>query len=68
MSDIWSAGCVLYELLALRPPFQASDMQALFKKILKGSYEKIPRHYSQDLSLILKQMLQVKPENRPNCD
>ena len=48
-SDIWSFGCVVYEMCSLVPPFRADDMNGLFKKVLKGQYPPIPSHYSMDM-------------------
>lgn len=35
-TDIWSAGCILYEIIALHPPFEASNHLALAKRIIQG--------------------------------
>jgi NIMA (never in mitosis gene a)-related kinase len=66
-SDIWSLGCVLYEMITLKPPFRATDMQGLYRKVLKGNYPKIPRSYSEDLALTVRSLLQVSPHMRPTC-
>jgi len=40
-SDVWSMGCILYEMITLNPPFRAKTMEGLYKKVLKGDYPPI---------------------------
>ena len=67
-SDIWSLGCVIYEIAALEPPFTANDMQGLYKKIIKGEYPSMPQIYSESLSRVIRLLLQVNPSSRPTCE
>ena len=66
-SDIWSLGCVLYESIMLKPPFLASSMDGLYKKVCKGEYPKISVQYSAELAYLIKLLLKVSPTDRPSC-
>ncbi|NWR50801.1 NEK3 kinase, partial [Regulus satrapa] len=66
-SDIWSLGCILYELCTLKHPFQANSWKHLILKICKGSYDPLPSHYSYELRYLIKQMFKRNPQNRPSA-
>ena len=66
--DVFSFGCVLYELTALRVPFQAKNIRDLFHKIQFAALPKLPRGYSLDLYRFIKFCLTKEIRNRPTVD
>ena len=37
-SDVWAAGCILYELCALQRPFRGASVSAVVVRVLRGEY------------------------------
>ncbi|XP_053329633.1 serine/threonine-protein kinase Nek1-like [Spea bombifrons] len=67
-SDIWALGCLLYEICALKPAFDATNLISLFYKIVKGEYFPLPECYSPDLHNLVKVILEKCPESRPSAN
>ena len=67
-SDLWSIGCVVYELCELRPPFQGKDLDELYENVCKGKPERINKAYSEDLWKMILMLLQVDVNKRVDCN
>lgn len=66
-SDIWALGCLLYEICALRPPFVATNLLSLLRKITAGEYNQVPDTFSDSISFLICSMLSLDPESRPSA-
>lgn len=64
-SDVWSLGCVLYELCTFKHPFDGSSMDDLLLRIIRGTYTPVPSTYSTELRNLVTQMLKREPRDRP---
>ena len=67
-SDVWSAGCVLYELCTLRHAFDGASMQALMGRIVKGQYKPLPQTLTASLRSLVAAMLQRSVHSRPSVN
>ncbi|XP_073439402.1 serine/threonine-protein kinase Nek3 isoform X2 [Dendrobates tinctorius] len=67
-SDVWSLGCVLYEICSLKHPFQAGSWKNLILKICHGTYSPLPSPYSYELRSLIKQIFRKDPRQRPSAN
>jgi len=44
-------------MVALKPPFLASNINDLYKKVIIGKYKKIPSYYSANLAKVIDSLL-----------
>lgn len=68
-SDIWSLGCILYEMAALHSPFSGENMNLpiLIEKIERCEYPELRDDvYSPELREVVRACLNLNPELRPD--
>ncbi|GAA6056368.1 hypothetical protein JCM3770_005971 [Rhodotorula araucariae] len=66
-SDFWALGCVLFQMLAGRPPFQARTEYLMFQKIVNLEFE-FPLGFPADAKDLVEKLLVVDPKARLGGD
>lgn len=61
-------GCILYELCALKVPFDAPSISGLVQKICRGPIPQVPNSYSAFTRQLCSEMLNRTPGARPDCE
>lgn len=67
-SDVWSLGCILYEMLCLRLPFEGESVQTVFEKIRRGKYYAVNPRYSEETAKLVGELLSIDPTARPSTE
>ncbi|XP_039391208.1 serine/threonine-protein kinase Nek5 [Mauremys reevesii] len=67
-TDIWSLGCVLYELCTLKHPFEGNSLHQLVLKICRGHFIPVSPKYSYDLRILISQLFKISPRDRPSIN
>jgi NIMA (never in mitosis gene a)-related kinase len=65
-SDIWSLGCLLYEMIAMKVPFAGSNLPALIRQITSAAPPNLKGNYSSDLKNLAFDLLNKRPQARPS--
>ena len=66
--DVWSVGCIIYEMCTLRPPFRGTSLTELYRNIKNGYYTPISNYYSKDMKDLISMMLVVDSHKRASVD
>ena len=67
-SDIWSLGCLFYEMTSFNLPFIGHSMKEIYDKIEECFIPQIPKHYSNNIKIIIKMCLRYNDKLRPTAE
>ena len=69
-SDIWALGCIIYEIIKLKPPFSGDNSLTVANNVCEGTYEKLKENEFENIEIIrlVENCLVVNRKKRFNID
>lgn len=64
MVDFWALGCLVYEMLHGKQPFEERSIEVLNRRIREGNYDPIDPSLDHDARDLIQKLLIVNPEKR----
>ncbi|XP_029373463.1 calcium/calmodulin-dependent protein kinase type II-like [Echeneis naucrates] len=66
-SDIWSLGCIIYEICTQKPAFTAETTIKLMPKLIHGPHPCLPETFSPELRQLVIDIFNTDPQSRPTA-
>jgi NIMA (never in mitosis gene a)-related kinase len=67
-SDIWSLGCLLYEMLSLKRPFTGQNVGDIMRRVMTRTPAQLPIQYSKEIRDLTVRLLAKRPAERPSIN
>ncbi|KNC82001.1 AGC/PDK1 protein kinase, partial [Sphaeroforma arctica JP610] len=65
-SDLWALGCIVYQIIAGRPPFKGVTEYQTFNLVSNACFD-FPQHFPIAARRLIKELLVIDPHQRLGC-